>query len=279
MEAMTPLPDGHTRWLDDASDVELCRALMEEETQFRPDALTGLRAEIDRRGLDPERVLRTATARTRPAAERRRYLFGGLVLASLGLVPALLPRVRALEVTLHLDNPGNEGLRINVGTQSTLVPPRRRARLPLVVEVREIPLLSIARTLFGDGETASTRPTDRVRSEVDVEIRTLAGRVVEARVVPVGDGKRLFLSLVPGTAYEVESRHYRLEGRVARLYGAAASRRVVARREPWDLDRVPTAAGPVMVDLFGEPFPAALELPGDVGQGEVVVVRRLRRIP
>lgn len=274
-------PESHRRWLDEASDVELCRALLEERQEFLPAALEGIRLEVERRDLDAERVLRSVPRRRRLGAERRRYLYGGLVIAGLGLIPALFPRSRTVEMLIHLDNPSADALRVNIGDDSTNVEPDSHVAVPVNVEVEEVPLVSLFRRVFGASGTkgASTGPPKRpaARLEVSVEVRTRGGALLDRRTFEASVGSRSVISLKPGTRYDLVTRRYRLKGRVARPEGADESVEVVSTRDPWDLSRFPVGDRTVEVDLFETPFPSALELPDDVPEGGVVTVTRLVR--
>ena len=271
--------ESHRRWLASASDIELCRALIEQKQEFLPAALEGIAEEVGRRLLDPEAVLRSAPRRIRPGSDRRRYLYGGLVIAGLGLIPALVPRARMVEILVYLDNPGSDALRVNIGDQSREVPGDFTATVPVKVEVREAPLWGLARRVFGsDGSHASAGVlSDRQRLDVAVEVHTQGGRLVDRWSFDAVSGMRAVISLLPGATYELRSRRYRLSGRVAVPDGEIETVPVIADRRSWDLDRLPTADGTVFVDFFETAFPAAVELPRDVPQGGVVILRRLVR--
>ena len=266
-QGVPPLAEEFMRWLDDASDVELCRAVMEEEDAYRVQAMVGIKAEIARRALDPEVALRKIPEKVRTRGDRRRYLYGGLVLAGLALVPALLPRVRSIDVMVHFDNASSQGVRVNIGRENLIVVAGNTRQLPLRLEVSEPAVLSVLRAVFGRAQT--------VPHDVPYELVRLDGSFLRTGTVTVVPGGRTLIPLATSTPYVVETRRYRKRGRLAYPEGDVARTPVTLVRTPVDLDRFPLPSGTVRIDLVDAPFPQVLEREG--AEGRDIVVRRIVR--
>jgi len=266
------LPNGFDRWLARSSDLELARALTEERASFRPEALAALEEEAARRDLDAAEASRMVrAARLRAGQGRRmRFLLGGLLLAGIGVVPGLIPRLLEVRFALFLDNPGDEAVEVLVEGRRIVVQPRRCREVRMTIHRSEAALLGWLRDLSAsEGEAGQ---------ELLVRAGVRGSGITREMNLRIRRNGRYLLSLEPYSSYALWEQTYRIDGRLALPEGPPHKAPLVTKGTLIDLDElVFPGRGSVRLDLVAGPFPKRLLLEDETRREGTIRYYRLAR--